>query len=66
MKSISIFKNLLEEELKKQSEDEIGNIYMIGDNPKSDIRGGNNNGCISILVRCIMQIYSFLTCNIYS
>lgn len=24
---------------------------MIGDNPKSDIRGGNNNGCVSILVR---------------
>ena len=24
---------------------------MIGDNPESDIRGGNNNGCISILVK---------------
>lgn len=29
----------------------IGNIYMIGDNPKSDIRGANSAGWSSILVR---------------
>ncbi|KAL4437748.1 hypothetical protein ABPG74_012423 [Tetrahymena malaccensis] len=37
--------------LQTLSEDSIGNVYMIGDNPKSDIRGGNNNGCVSILVK---------------
>ena len=42
---------MLEEKLKELSKDEIGNIYMIGDNPKSDIKGANNNDCISILVR---------------
>jgi len=31
---------------------------MIGDNPKSDIRGGNNNGCVSILVRYAIQYFS--------
>ena len=30
---------------------EISNFYMIGDNPKADIKGGNDNDCVSILVR---------------
>ena len=30
---------------------EISNHYMIGDNPKSDIRGANQKGWTSILVR---------------
>ena len=30
---------------------EISNFYMIGDNPAADIRGGNRNGCQSILVK---------------
>ena len=29
----------------------IGNIYMVGDNPKSDIRGANQAGWKSILVK---------------
>lgn len=29
----------------------ISNIYMIGDNPESDIAGGNGVGWITILVR---------------
>ncbi len=27
------------------------NFYMIGDNPQSDIKGGNNAGWITILVK---------------
>ncbi len=30
---------------------EIGNCYMIGDNPKSDIAGGNRKGMTTILVK---------------
>jgi ribonucleotide monophosphatase NagD (HAD superfamily) len=30
---------------------DLGNIYMIGDNPKSDIRGGNAAGWKTILLR---------------
>ena len=30
---------------------DISNYYMIGDNPMADIRGGNNNGCRSMLVK---------------
>ena len=30
---------------------EVSNFYMIGDNPSSDIRGANDSGWISILVR---------------
>jgi len=30
---------------------ELTNIYMIGDNPKSDIAGANAKGWTSILVR---------------
>ena len=40
--------NLVKEQYKDV---EIGNIYMIGDNPKSDIKGGNDAGWITILVR---------------
>ncbi|KAM3140631.1 hypothetical protein pb186bvf_007229 [Paramecium bursaria] len=39
------------ESLIHQSNPNVGNIYMIGDNPKSDIRGANDIGWISILVR---------------
>ncbi|KAM3140632.1 hypothetical protein pb186bvf_007230 [Paramecium bursaria] len=39
------------ENLIHQQNPNVGNIYMIGDNPKSDIRGANNIGWISILVR---------------
>jgi len=31
--------------------DNVGNIYMIGDNPASDIRGANAIGWPSFLVR---------------
>lgn len=37
--------------LKNLANMEIGNIYMIGDNPKSDIRGGNAAGWTTILVQ---------------
>ena len=30
---------------------EISNFYMIGDNPHADIKGGNDNDCVSILVK---------------
>ncbi len=30
---------------------DIGNCYMIGDNPKSDIAGGNSKGMTTILVK---------------
>ena len=30
---------------------ELSNIYMIGDNPKSDIKGANMKGWVSILVK---------------
>ena len=30
---------------------QIGNRYMIGDNPKSDISGGNRKGMTTILVK---------------
>jgi len=30
---------------------ELGTIYMIGDNPKSDIKGTNDKGWVSILVK---------------
>ena len=30
---------------------EITNFYMIGDNPHADIKGGNDNDCVSILVK---------------
>ena len=30
---------------------EITNFYMIGDNPRSDIKGGNDNGFTTFLVR---------------
>ncbi|EGR34584.1 hypothetical protein IMG5_006450 [Ichthyophthirius multifiliis] len=41
--------------LQNMSQSQIGNIYMIGDNPKSDIKGGNENGCITILKRCFLK-----------
>ena len=34
-----------------QQDVEISKFYMIGDNPLSDIRGGNANDCTTILVR---------------
>jgi len=40
--------------LRKKANDngvQIGNCYMIGDNPKSDIAGGNLKGMTTILVR---------------
>ena len=40
--------------LRKQAAEqgvEISNFYMIGDNPHADIKGGNENGCESVLVR---------------
>jgi len=33
------------------AETEISNCYMIGDNPRGDIRGANDMGWTSILVR---------------
>jgi ribonucleotide monophosphatase NagD (HAD superfamily) len=30
---------------------DISNFYMIGDNPHADIKGGNDNDCVSILVK---------------
>lgn len=30
---------------------EITNFYMIGDNPLSDIKGGNENDCTTIMTR---------------
>ena len=44
-------KSKIEIHLNNFTKDTIGNIYMIGDNPKSDIRGANNAGWKSILVR---------------
>ena len=35
----------------KRDEVEISNFYMIGDNPKSDIAGGNAMGWVTILVK---------------
>jgi len=40
----------LQQQAKKKGV-KIGNCYMIGDNPKSDIAGGNLKGMITILVR---------------
>jgi HAD superfamily hydrolase (TIGR01456 family) len=37
--------------VKQQTKMEISNFYMIGDNPKTDIRGGNAAGWITILVK---------------
>jgi len=37
--------------IKDQTKHAISNFYMIGDNPKSDIKGANAQGWISILVR---------------
>ena len=34
-----------------ENEVEITKFYMIGDNPHADIKGGNENECVSILVR---------------
>lgn len=31
--------------------DNVGEIFMIGDNPASDIRGANAKGWVSILVK---------------
>jgi len=43
---------LLQDEAQKQdSRIVLGNQYMIGDNPKSDIAGGNLRGMTTILVR---------------
>ena len=35
----------------KETYPEGGNFYMIGDNPKADIRGANNIGWHSVLTR---------------
>lgn len=35
----------------RESEIEVTNFYMIGDNPTTDIKGGNLSGCITILVK---------------
>ena len=40
-----------EKYLKELTKLQISNFYMIGDNPKSDIRGGNAAGWITILVK---------------
>ena len=37
--------------LATESDLEISNFYMIGDNPVADIKGANDNGCVSILTR---------------
>jgi len=37
--------------LQNKTTHKISNIYMIGDNPKSDIRGANKAGFVSILTR---------------
>lgn len=43
--------NYAEQFVRSQFPDQVGNIYMIGDNPKSDIRGANAAKWKSILVR---------------
>lgn len=43
--------NNVKERILKNSKLEISNYYMIGDNPSSDIVGGNNMDWITILVR---------------
>lgn len=48
---ILIYLKFLENYLKSKTPYEISNFYMIGDNPKSDIRGANQQGWISILVK---------------
>jgi len=40
-----------EKHLKSLTKMQVSNFYMIGDNPKSDIRGGNAAGWITILVK---------------
>jgi len=37
--------------IRSQTNAQISNFYMIGDNPKSDVRGGNNVGWTTILVK---------------
>ena len=42
------------EKVSKKASDlghDISNFWMIGDNPKADIKGGNDNDCKTILVR---------------
>jgi len=40
-----------ENHIRNRTKYAISNFYMIGDNPKSDIKGANDHNWISILVR---------------